>query len=241
MSFVDNNLSQWVDSNLLQWPADFKEIRQIWNDDYYVYAATAEGLDIIEIDSEQQYAYITYSGGFNSVWANDNNVYVATSDAGIKYINKTTITGSIITPLDLINDLMNYAGYPTITSDYVRYIHGQDNLLMCCTDSGVNTLGVYGKDSMTLTPYAQKCFLSEEERLYYITASGGVYALNRVNTPVDWTIPNKIYNVGDVVFRSGITLNDIFVDGVTIYTATSSGIYAIDDDTENFSIYFVGA
>ena len=120
MSFVDNNLSQWVDSNLLQWPADFKEIRQIWNDDYYVYAATAEGLDIIEIDSEQQYAYITYSGGFNSVWANDNNVYVATSDAGIKYINKTTITGSIITPLDLINDLMNYAGYPTITSDYVR-------------------------------------------------------------------------------------------------------------------------
>lgn len=216
-------------------------LRQVWSDDNHVYAATSSGLDIIEIDSEQRYSYITYSGGFNSVWSNDANVYVATSGTGIKRLPISSISGSIISPYELSSSLTDYANYPTITSDYVRYIHGQSNLLMCCTISGVNTLGVYGKEGQTWTAGAFKCFLAENERLYYTTISGGVHVLNRVNGPWDWVQPDKRYISGGLIFESGISINDIFIYDTTIYAATSNGVYAIDDDTDDYIVYFTGA
>jgi len=242
VSFVDDNLLQWVDDNELQWGLELgAELRQVWHDDYYIYAATSEGLDIIDIDSEQPFAYVTYSGGFTTVWGNDTSIYVGTSDAGIKYFGKSSISGSIYNPADLSVALTMYAEYPTITSNNVRYIHGQENLLMCCTASGVDTLGVYGKEAKTSTPYAQKCFLAPSERLYYTTASGSEHAINRVSGPYDWNTPDKTYLNDGTIFESGIEFNDIFVNGTIIYTATSNGVYSIDDDTDDFLIYFTGA
>lgn len=216
-------------------------LKQIWADDNYVYAATSSGLDIIEMEAEQQCAYVTYSGGFTTVWGNDAAVYIGTQDAGIKMLSKTSVSGNIYDPYNLTLSLVDYANYPAITSDYVRYIHGQENLIMCCTASGVNVLGVYGKEGQTWEASAFKCFLAENERLYYTTISGGTHVLNRVNGAWDWVQPDKRYIAGDIVFESGISINDIFIYNNTIYAATSNGVYAIDDDTDDFVVYFTGA
>ena len=107
-------------------PPDLGILRQIWTDENYVYAATSAGLNIIELTSEQAYAHVIYSGGFNSVWADSDKVYVATPDDGVKIIKKTCISGSTILPYELSTCLVDYLNEPEIISNEVRYIHGNN-------------------------------------------------------------------------------------------------------------------
>jgi hypothetical protein len=205
-------------------------------------------LNIIDIASELQYSFVTYSGGFNSVWANEDRVFLATSDDGIKYIDKTCISGSTYLPFE-ITCLRDYASEPRLRSNEVRYIHGSGNLIVCCTASGVQSLGVYGYESETLVSGAMKCFMTPRSTAIYYTLSGTEWSVNKVySAQVDWVVPHKSYaaNVYTPI-PVGACINDIFVtEGTssagtrynTIFIATSSGVVIIDDGTDNGAIYY---
>ncbi len=224
---------------------------QIWTDDTYVYAATSSGLDIIDIDTEYYYAEIPYSPGFITVWASDDRVYLGTTAAGMKYLNKTCISGSLDEyPYYLDGCLHNYTTQP-LTSDYVKYIHGNGDFLMCCTDVGVDVIKQEprGYRSYTTVSGAEKCFMTSTGKFYYTTVdttvSGSFWSVNRVDRPlVDWSDPD--YEYGDPLDPlRGVT--DIFVtegtaaDGVdnTLFVATTSGVYVIDESDLSYHVYYV--
>lgn len=219
-------------------------LNQIWSD-IYVYAATLSGLNIIEIESEKKYAQLTYNNGFTTVYGDDNKVYLGTTENGIKYINKTCISGSIISPIELSSCLNDYVEQP-LTSDEIRYIHGNNEFLMCCTSVGVDVIKKepHGYRSYTTTSGARKCFMTSTGKFYYSTISGTSWELNRVNTSLtDWITPSHTY--GEPLIASN-EITDMFVtegtasDGVsnTLMVATASGIFVIDEENNDYAIYY---
>ena len=219
-------------------------LNQIWSD-IYVYAATVSGLDIIDIESEKKYAQLTCSGGFTTVYADDYKVYLGTTENGIKYINKTCISGSIFAPIELYSCLTDYVEQ-SLTSDEIRYIHGNNGFLMCCTAAGVDVIKKepHGYRSYTTTSGARKCFMTSTGKFYYSTCSGTSWELNRINVALtDWVTPDYVY--GDPLISSN-EITDMFVtegtasDGVsnTLMVATTSGIYIVDEYDLSLKIYY---
>ena len=212
-------------------------LNQIYSDSNYVYAVTTSGLDIIDKTEEDKIAYIYTSDGFETVWTNDDRVYLGTSASGIKYFNKTCISGTVLIPEDLITCLNDYVSPFGISSQTIRYIHGSsDDYLMCCTSSGVDVYKTepYGYRSSTVTSGAYKCFMTSTGKFYYTSSSG----IDRVDKPLwDWTTPDYGYYAGDGILASGIEVNDMFLDDLLLI-ATTSGVYTINDDTLDYSIYF---
>jgi len=227
--------------------SDFDYLNQIWTDDNYVYAATLGGLNIIDLISAQQYAYATYSGGFNTVWANDMKVYLGTTNSGIKYLQKTCISGSLIEPYELSFYLLDYLEFP-LTSNYIKYIHGNNDLLICCTLFGVDVIKFEpnGYRSYTTIFDTYKGFMTSSGKFYYTSVSGLACNLNVVNTCLcDWSAPDKIYNNINF-FHNDFIINDLFVtestsgehSANTIFMATSSGIYILDESDDSFFIFY---
>jgi len=218
-------------------PADYY---QIWTDATYVYAALSTGLKIYEIESESEYAYINYTVGFNTVWGNDTRVFVGTFDAGIKYLNKTCISGSIVTPVDLIGCLNNFSDltyYSTLTSPSIVYLHGYGDVIGVVTTSGVDIIKIDPQSyrSFTTISGVRKCFMAAEK--FYYTLYDRV---NRVDNILgDWTTPSTSYVTGSGIFEAGIEINDIYIFDGVLYTATTSGVYVIDEVTEEYTIYYI--
>lgn len=224
-------------------------LNQIWTDDNYVYAATSNGTDIYQVVSEKKYAYIEYTGGFNTVWGNDEKIFFGTSDNGVKYINKSDITGNIITPVSLVGMMESLYITPyELTSMDIKYIHGNDKTLMVVTSSGIDTIkyGFQGYHSSTMVSGGTKCFLASNKRCYYILNQGGSWSLNRVDNYLgDWVAPDKRYMPGSGTFNANITFNDIYVtegtstDGSNnvLFVATSSGVYVVDEGTGLYRMY----
>jgi hypothetical protein len=223
------------------------ELYQIWSDVNYVYAATAEGLDIYDILTESRDAYITYNGGFSTVWGNDDRVFVGTTNSGVKYFNKTCTSGlgDVTSCLSEFSDLTYYS---TLTSNNIKYIHGNDDVVLCVTDAGIDVVKIDPQSyrSYTTTVSGYKGFMTSTGKFYY-TVSGTQEAIHRVDSSLwDWITPNKSYLTGGGIFESGITINDIFVtegtadDGSanTIFAATSSGVYVIDESNDEYVIYY---
>ncbi len=240
--------TQWVEVNTHQWVESldlFNYVKQVWTDENYVYAATLVGLDIIDIESEQKYAQLTCSGGFTTVWSNDDKVYLGTTENGIKYINKTCISGSIFAPTELYSYLTDYVEQ-SLTSDKIRYIHGNNGFLMCCTAVGVDVIKKepHGYRSYTTISGARKCFMTSTGKCYYSTCSGTSWELNRVNVSLtDWVTPSHVY--GDPLIASN-EITDMFVtegtasDGVsnTLMVATSSGVFIISEEDNQYAVYY---
>ena len=223
----------------------FNNVKQIWTDEDYVYAATLSGLNIIEIESEKKYAQLTYSGGFTTAWADTDKIYLGTINSGIKYINKTCISGSVITPVELDNCLRDYVEQ-SLTSDEIKYMHGNNRFLICCTSAGVDVIKKepQGYRSYTTVSGTKKCFMTSTGKFYYSTISGTSWELNRVNIPLtDWTTPDYVY--GDPLIASN-EITDMFVtegtalDGVnnTVFCATVSGVYIINENDSSLKIYY---
>ena len=237
--------------NFTSYVPGISQIYQIWVDDY-VYAATSDGLEIYDTVSESLYSYVTYSGGFNTVWANDDKVFVGTTDAGVKYINKTCISGSVVSPYDLYTCLNDFSGltyYHELTSNNIRYIHGNSDVLCMITDSGVDVVKIDPQSyrSYTTISGAKKCFMTAAGKFYY-TISGTEWSLNRVDSCLyDWSVPDYSYITGSGILPATEKINDIFItentasDGVsnTIFCATSSGVYIIDGGSDQYIIYHV--
>jgi len=198
---------------------------------------------IIELESELPYAHVTYYDGFNSVWADDDRVYLATPASGVKYIEKACISGSITSPYELITCLTDYLNEPDILSDKVRYIHGNNGHTIFSTAAGVNYRGPdtsYQK-AEGLTELARKVFITPSGRMYYITWDGTTWKVNVKDADnQDWTNPDKTYETGTFLIRIGLDILDIFVTEIvsdagvshTIFLATTSGILVIDGESD---------
>lgn len=213
---------------------------QISIDDDYVYAVTSNGLDIYDITSESKYAYITYDGGFSTLWVNDDYVFLGTSSNGVKYLDKNSITGSIGSPHDLssyLNNLGDLTYYSNLTSDNISYIHGNDDKIVCTTTVGVDVVKLNPQSyrSFTLIGGADKCFMSSNDEVYYTVLSGSTWFVYKItDSDHDWSSPDKIYNI-----FSSLTINDVFVDSNNIYAATSSGVYVIDESDDSYDVYYI--
>ena len=252
MGWTNQNNDQWIEYSDQEWSIDpdpFYLLKQIWTDDTYVYAVTTDGLNIIDLDSELPYAHITYSGGFNSVWADATKVYLATPASGIKYIEKTCISGSTASPYELVTCLIDYLNEPAILSDMVRYIHGNNGHMIISTASGVNYRGpdLYYNRAEAHTKLARKVFITSTGKMYYTTWDGNTWKINIKNADnQDWTTPDKVYETGTFLINSGVDILDIFITegtsdtGVnnTIFVATTSGIFVIDEDLDEADTYY---
>jgi hypothetical protein len=230
----------------------FGTLHQIYSDEDCVYAATNAGLSIIDMIEEEKIGYINYNSGFTTVWANDDKVYLGTTLSGIKYINKTCISGTVGSPVDLnthLNDLSSITPYHNLTSDSIRYIHGNDNLLMCCTNLGIDVIKAepQGYRSNTIISGAQKCFMTQNGFYYTISGTNG-WSLNKVNyCGCDWTEVDSSYVTRSGILPVGEKINDIFVTentseneiDNTIFCAMSLGMYIIDEGTQEYAIYYI--
>ena len=189
---------QWVGNDNAQW--GFSEfisdagLNQIWTDDQYVYAATASGLDIISIETEQRQSFATNSNGYSTVWSDNEEIFVGTTNAGIKSFNQSSIG-----PSEIVNFIKEYVRTPFITSNNIRYIHGNSNKLICCTVKGVD---IIRRDSHYITRTvingANKCFVTPNYDYYYYTVSGSTsWTLNRLDGNTgNWTTPDIVYTTG---------------------------------------------
>jgi len=151
------------------------EIFQIYTDQDYVFAATEKGLAIYDIISEEKYAYINYNSGFNTVWGNDSKVFIGTTYSGIKYFNKTCISGSITDPVNLFTCLRNFSNltyYHDLTSDNIKYIHGYGDVLCVVTTSGIDVVKLDPQSyrSYTIIDNGCKCFMTSTGKFYYTTS-----------------------------------------------------------------------
>jgi hypothetical protein len=220
------------------------KLNEIYTDKRYVFAALEVGLDIIDIESESKCAYITYTDGANTVWGNNSIVFFGTTSSGVKYINKSDISCNITSPVDLTSYVKQFKYTPFITSNTIKHIHGRDDIVMCCTTSGVDVykLEPNGYRSSTTVSGAYKCFVPAGRSAYYLTSSGTDYFINKINiTLLDWSEPDEVFTT-DV----GLKVNDLFVTGHTavggtkntLFIATSSGVYVIDEATYETDIYY---
>lgn len=252
-AWVESNTGQWTECNQDQWNVCFNHLlNQIWSDNNYVYAAITFGMDIISMSAEQKIAYIEHKLGFNTVWANDTRVYLGTTFSGIKYVDKTCVSGTIGNPINLITCLVDYASPFGISSQTIKYIHGSgDDYLMCCTDAGVDVyhMKMTKYRSTHFTTAAQKCFMTSTGKFYYTSVSGNEWALNRVDKPLwDWVVPDCSYTTGGDILLAELEINDIFITentasnttDNTVFIATTSGVYVIDEGSLDYVIYYTG-
>ncbi len=230
---------QWVDNDSAQW--GFLDVfvygvglNQIWTDNKYVYAATTSGLDIINIETEQRQSFITNSSGYSSVWSDNEKIFIG-STAGIKFFNQATIG-----PPEMIYFIADYVRIPDITSNNIKYIHGNSNKLICCTVEGIDIIRRdTGYITHTIISGATKCFVTPEYDYYYYTISGTTnWSLNRLDGNTgDWDLPDMIYTTGSGFLAGSTRINDFYVTehtsvgGVynTLFIATDLGVYVYDE------------
>ena len=146
--------------------------------------------------------------------------------------------------------MVDYTSPFGISSQNIRYIHGSgDDYLMCCTNLGVDVY--YKKPTMYRSTATisgtRKCFITSTGKFYYTTVSGNTWCLNRVDKPLwDWTAPDYAYVAGVNILPANLGINDIFVTentasnttDNTVFIATTSGVYVIDECNLDYNSYF---
>lgn len=227
---------------------------QVFSYPGYACAISQAGMAIYDLDlPTQKFAIVTYSGGFTSIAGNNSKIFLGTTNAGIKCIDINTVSGSFTStfPAENSENLYTFKEAPELQSNNVRYLHVYDNYLATCTNSGVEYITISGSPSYhtyTTTQEATKCFVLPNQ-VYYTTSTSGIPAsLNRVdNCTANWESPTFIYNTtGAGIFAAGLAINDIAITKNTsvsgtnncVFCATSSGIYAIDEGTSNYKIFY---
>jgi hypothetical protein len=206
----------------------------IWTDDDYVYTATTSGLDIVSIETEQSYAFISDASGYTAVWASDTDVYLGTSDSGAKILSKSDIDPTVGT-----SDIRTFLTTPDLTSNNVRYIHGNENIMSVTTDAGISIYNLHTEfTSSRQQTGVGKCFVpAAYNYVYYIVSDTYIHrVLDRVG---NWVSSDAIYTA-NVGFLEGTTeIKDIYVNAHnslsgndnTLFIATDVGIYILDEDS----------
>jgi len=98
-----------------------------------------------------------------SVWANDDNVYIGTTIAGVYSVPVSTISGaSTVTGTA-------YKKEPNITSNNTVYLHGADDYLCVSTEAGVDRYNLTTASGIyTNKENIHKCFQTTSGTVYYI-------------------------------------------------------------------------
>jgi hypothetical protein len=190
------------------------------------------------------YIHSSVPSGITSSHVNDKYLFYSTTYTGINY--------ACISGINDINDNINYsshvynfASYPNITANHTKYIHCNNNYIICCTLSGIDCYDITttsGYRYYTTFSGAQKCFVLNNDA-YYTTQSGNYESVVIIKDITNnWDTPYKIYdNTGLNTFEYNIKIKDLFVkygeDYNTIYCATSSGVYEVNEDTGAANIY----
>ena len=223
------------------------QLYQIYSDDYYIYSATGSGLRVFNADTDDYVSYINYNNGFTTVAGNNAFVFLGTTNSGIKYVQKTCVSGNVDVPIDLCTCLNDYLLFPDITWNNVRYLHSNDDFLSSITTSGIDVIKMGFQGYRSFTTFsgferAEKCFITSNGELYYTISGTSGSRLDVVGmTLCDWLEPDYKY-----LDFNDQGLNDIFItentslDGIsnTIFVATTSGVYVIDDGTKQVGIYY---
>lgn len=202
--------------------------RNIWTVDPYVYEATASGLNLYDLASLSLINYVSISGGVNSVWANTQDVYVATTASGIYKCSVTTVTG-------VGAAFTVYKEYPDITHNQVDYIHGSTSYLCAVTLSGVDRYKLSdGTRVYEVVDSADKCYQMNNGDYYYSVNDVLTAELHAVYEPTG----GYVYESGEFFTETGANyINDIFVTEGTsnygganvIFLATVSGAYVLEE------------
>jgi hypothetical protein len=205
----------------------------VWTSANYIYRATESGVEVYNSDASALIDYVAL-GSVTSVWANDNYIYIGTSNSGIY---RATVSGTA-TP---------YYYFPNITSNNVTYLHGGGEFLCATTVSGVDQYNVVsGTRIYTIVSNPGKCFQTSVGPFYYTTA-GGLNAVYEIGA--NWSVPDYFYN-DELVYAT--TINDIFItEGTsshnnenTIFLATNVGAHVIEEyrgneSNSNIKRYFI--
>ena len=244
--WYDIDIYQWTDISTDEWFFSIAEdefLYQIWIDGDYVFAATSSGLDVIDIETEkivsreQSYSYTT-------VWSNTDTIFLGTNTNGIKYLNK-----SFIGPAEISTGLCDYASIPDITSNDIKYLHGNYHKLMCCTSLGVDIieLNTHYITHTTISGSAKKCFAAENDKFYYTVSGTNNQYIHRLDSNTgDWITPDHTYTTGVGYLTNVSGINDIYVtagtslagsDYNTLFTATDYGAVILDEGTGEYAIY----
>lgn len=153
--FITSGLFEVISLNYLS------KKRNIWYNTPYTYKATMNGVDVYNTASETLLNSILFYGGANSVWANDDHFYVATSFSGIHRCPVSTISGTLISE--------EYRSYPYITSNEVNYIHGNGDYLCAATVSGIDSYRFSdGAREYAIKDSITKCFQTSNGDYYYV-------------------------------------------------------------------------
>jgi len=138
-----------------------EKYRNICTVDPYVFKASVTGVKIYDLASESLVSCATFSGGVNSVWANDDYLYAATSFSGVCRATISTVTGTIT--------FSEYKSYPNITANDVNYIHGSGDYLCISTVSGVDRIKISnGTREYQTSSRSSKCFQTSKGDYYYV-------------------------------------------------------------------------
>lgn len=216
--------------------------RNVWINEPYIYGATTSGVNIYSSVSESQVAEIIYPPGINSVWANDDYLYMASPDSGILRLAVTNISGNYnVTPF-----IVGYKNFPNLTSDYVNYLHGAGDFLCATTASGVDHFNTISGTRIYTTTVSNptKCAQSSSGEFYYVD--------NNLKVVYDyehsWSAPDYTYVKGDII-PAGVTINDLaLVEGTSnlLLLATTDGAVVIeekrnDEENSRYKYFFKGA
>ncbi len=216
---------------------------QIFTKGEFIYAAVQKGIEIFDVHTGNSlYLKDVPYTRIKTLWGNDTTLYFG-GIGGIFSIDYADLHA------DLENSVISNSF--SLKSNVVNYIHGSGNSLLVSTTSGVEYFNWSGNPVIKSRAYIEnvsKCFLVDDSA-YYITnttiSGETTWTLNKkYNLITDWTLPTATYSNGDT-FTLSTALTDIFVTkgtaaagGNTIFCATTSGIYVIDEDTNNKAIYY---
>jgi hypothetical protein len=216
------------------------------NDNGYLYAATDVGLLIIDIASEEEIAQVT-SLVCTSVWNSDALVFMGTSNSGIYALDKSTISSG-----DLTSSAYQYRSYPNITSNDVKYLHGQSDYLCATTAVGVDFIWISlnDRDSRTIAD-AYKCFVCSDGKTYF-TTSGTPNKIYRSNVPLGVSSTPIEYTCGSGYLENVPNVQDIYVTERTssvetvlwpentLFIAASGSAFIFDEGSKELANYRIG-
>lgn len=135
--------------------------RNIWYKDPYIYKATASGVSIYNPTSQALIKRTAFPSGVNSVWSDENHLYIATSVSGVYRCPVITISGTMT--------FEKYKSYPDITDNNVKYLHGCGDYLCTATVSGVDRYRLSdGARTYTIKDRVSKCFQTSNGDYYYV-------------------------------------------------------------------------
>lgn len=244
-TWADNTFYEWVDTSYTEFGECYNTaLYQVWKDDCYIYTVTSSGLDIFDVNSTNKVAYINNSYGFTTIWGNIDTIYLGTTSNGIKYLEKSTISGG-----DLEINLQDYDFYYNSSSNEIRYLHGYNHTLAVVTDSSIDVLynNEQGFKSTVSGTNFTKCFLTSKNELYYVIHDNSFDVLCKINSIFcDWVNPSSFYRAGESFLPEDVKINDIFItentsstgEDNTIFVATTSGVFIVDEQTNKYNIYY---